>query len=174
MGKNKYVLMLLAGSFGLAVGGPQAVAVVASLLRSGATPAQATVASAEVGRWVVLSDARLRCDKRTVYRDSTTLFLATDAAGGNPFVAQFVGAVSCESAQANVNGGFVRATPRDLQRFGIEGDDSNLRLFTEALAPRYLRLALVIPSVIALIAVGLFAVGLRGVLRARRVRDLRP
>lgn len=167
MSKNVYVLLLLAGSFGLSVAVPQAVRTAATLLRAGAAPAPSAVAEAGEGRWVKLTDARLLCDKRTVYNDSTTFFLATDAAGANPFVAQFAQVVSCEAAQANVNGAFVPARPGELKRYGIESD-AGLRFFTETQAPKYLRMLLLVLGIILLVGGGFFAFGLRGVLRSRR------
>src|SRR5512140_830257 len=168
MGKNAYVLMLLAGSFGLAAAGSPTLKILATILRASATPAQVKVADAGEGRWVQLTDARLQCDKRSVYKDSTTFFLATDGGAGPPFVAQFVGSVSCETAQANVNGAFIPVPlgPNELNRYGIDAEaGATLRLFTETQAPRYLRLVLLPLGIVLLIAVGLFAVGLRGVLR---------
>jgi hypothetical protein len=171
MGKTTYVLMLAAGCFGFAAGFSPAVKLVKTILDTGSSPTPATVATAATGRWVTLSDARLRCEKRSVYKGSMTFFLATDASLANPFVAQFIGDVTCEAAQAQVSGAFIPEplTMADLTQYGIDsGGATGVRLFTPLATPKYMKLALVPFGAILLIGFGLAVFGLRGILRAKK------
>jgi hypothetical protein len=171
MGKTTYALMLAAGCFGFVSGFSPAVKLVRTIVDTGSSPAPATVATAATGRWVTLTDARLRCEKRSVYKGSMTFFLATDAALANPFVAQFIGDVACEAAQAQVSGAFIPEplTMADLTQYGIDsGGATGVRLFTPLATPKYMKLALVPLAAILLIGFGLAAFGLRGILRAKK------
>jgi hypothetical protein len=171
MGKTTYVLMLAAGCFGFVAGFSPAVKLVKTILDTGSSPTSATVATAGTSRWVTLTDARLRCEKRSVYKGSMTFFLATDASLANPFVAQFLGDVTCEAAQAQVSGVFVPEplTMADLTQYGIDaGGATGVRLFTPLATPKYMKMALVPLAAILLIGGGLAAFGLRGILRAKK------
>ncbi len=123
----------------------QTVARVASMLvRAGPAPAPATVAAAPPDTWVRLTDAVLRCDTRKVV-GGATVFLARDAGGGHPFVADFAGDVSCAAAQADVNGTFLAEAvdPAKLASAGLDvGGEKELRLLSQALRPDSLRVAL--------------------------------
>jgi hypothetical protein len=170
MSKTVYLMMLLAGCFGFAAGVSPTVKLVGTILNTGSSPYPAKVGEAPTARWVTLTDAKLRCDKRSVYKDSMTFFLATDSALGNPFVAQFIGVVTCEAAQANVSGAFIAdaLTMADLTHYGIDaGGATGVRLFTPLATPKYMKLALVPFAAILLIGGGLAAFGLRGLLRRR-------
>jgi hypothetical protein len=170
MSKTVYLMMLLAGVFGFAAGVSPTAKLVGTILSTGSSPVPAKVGDAPTGRWVTLTDAKLRCDKRSVYKDSMTFFLATDTSLGNPFVAQFIGVVTCEAAQGNVNGAFIpdALTMADLTQYGIDsGGATGVRLFTPLATPKYMKLALVPFVAILVIGGGLAAFGLRGLLRKR-------
>ncbi len=174
MGKTKYVLFALAGIIGLWAGVRPTVKLVRALAAAGNAPVPSTVAAAPVGRWVTLTDAKLRCESRAVYKDSMTFFLATDAGLANPFVAQFVGVVDCAAAGANVHGAFVPdpLTLADLASYGVDSKGAaGLRLFTPLATPKYLRPVMIPFVAILLIGGGVAFVGIRGLLRARRPRD---
>jgi hypothetical protein len=171
MGKTTYLLMALAGIFGFSAGVTPTFKLLKALSAVGSSPTPATVAQAPVGRWVTLTDAKLRCDSRTVYKDTMTFFLATDAGMANPFVAQFLGQVECGAATATVSGAFVPdpLTLADLAQYGVDAKGaSGLRLFTPLATPKYLRLALVPFVGILLIGTGIALFGLRGLLRTIR------
>ena len=171
MGKTTYALMLAAGCFGFVAAFSPTVKLVGTILRTGTSPVPSKVADAEMSRYVTLTDARLRCEKRSVYKNSMTFFLATDASLANPFVAQFLGVLTCEAAQAQVSGAFLPEplTMADLTQYGIDaGGATNVRLFTPLATPKYMRMALVPLAAILLIGGGLAAYGLRGILRARK------
>jgi len=171
MGKSVYALMLAAGCFGFAAGFSPTVKLLGTISSTGSSPVPATVADAGTGRWVTLTDARLRCDKRSVYKDSMTFFLATDASLASSFVAQFIGVVTCEAAQQQISGAFIPEplTLADLTHYGVDaGGATGVRLFTQLATPKYLKMALVPFAAILLIGGGLAAFGLRGLLRARK------
>lgn len=170
MGKTTYLLMTLAGVFGFSAGVSPTLKLLSTLSRVGSAPVPATVAEAPVGRWVTLTDAKLRCETRAVYKDAMTFFLATDAGLANPFVAQFVGKVECDPAGRAVAGAFVPdpLTLADLAQYGVDAKGATgLRLFTPLATPRYLRLAMVPFAAILVIGAGLAIWGFRGLLRAR-------
>lgn len=169
MGRTTHFLMTIAGLLGFAAGVSPTANVLSALWRAGSSPVPSTVAEAPEGRWVTLTDATLRCESRAVHRDATTFFLATDAGPGRPFVAQFVGAVSCEAAASRISGAFVpdRLTLADLAQYGLDAEGaSGLRLFTPLATPQYLRMALVPLGAVLLIGGGIAAFGLRGLLRS--------
>ncbi len=171
MGKTTYLLMAIAGIFGFSAGVTPMVKLLRALAAAGSAPVASTVAAAPTGRWVKLTDAKLRCESRAVYKDSMTFFLATDAGLANPFVAQFVGKPSCEEAAANVHGAFIpdALTLADLAQYGVDAKGATgLRLFTPLATPKYLRLATVPFLAILAIGGGIAFFGLRGLLRARR------
>lgn len=172
MGRTTYLLMAVAGVLGLAAGISPTAKLASALASAGSAPVPSTVAEAPVGRWVTLTDARLRCDSRAVYRDSMTFFLATDAGLANPFVAQFVGVLSCEAAGTRISGAFVPdpLTLADLASYGLDSKGATgLRLFTPLATPKYLRMALLPFAALLLIGAGMAAYGLRGLLRAGRM-----
>jgi hypothetical protein len=169
MGKLTYLFMSIAGLFGVVSAVPPTWEIARTMAQVGSAPVPATVAAAPVGRWVQLTDAKLRCESRAVYKDRMTFFLATDAGTANPFVAQFDGKVACEAAQASITGSFVKdpLTLADLAQFGLDAKGATgLRLFTQLATPKYLRLALVPFVAILLIGVAMAFYGLRGLLRA--------
>lgn len=171
MGKTTYLLMSIAGVLGFAAAISPTAKLASALWTAGSAPIPATIAEAPTGRWVTLTDARLRCDSRAVYRDSMTFFVATDARLANPFVAQFVGALSCETAQGQVSGAFVAdpLTLADLASYGVDSRGATgLRLFTPLATPKYLRMALVPFVAMLVIGGGIAVAGLRGLLRAGR------
>jgi len=171
VGKITSLLMLMAGLFGLAAGISPMARLVTAIRTAGSEPVPAKVAEAPVGKWVTLTDARLQCETRAVYKDSLTFFLATDAAGADPFVAQFVGVVSCEVASPSVSGAFIPdpLTLADLAQYGVDAKGATgLRLFSPLATPKYLRMALVPFAAILLLGGGIAAYGLRGYLRASR------
>jgi hypothetical protein len=171
MGKTTYLLMTLAGIFGFSSGVTPTVKLLRAMASVGSSPTPATVAQAPVGRWVTLTDAKLRCESRTVYKDTMTFFLATGAGTATPFVAQFLGKVECDAAASAVSGAFVPdpLTLADLAQYGIDAKGgSGLRLFTPLATPKYLRLAMVPFAGILLIGAGIAAFGLRGLIRTIR------
>jgi hypothetical protein len=171
MSKVTYLLMMLAGIFGFSAGVTPTVKLVKALTASGSAPVPATVAIAPAGKWVTLTDARLRCETRAVYKDSMTFFLATDAGTANPFLAQFVGVVACDAASANVHGAFIPEplTLADLAQYGVDAKGATgLRLFTPLATPKYLRPAMIPFAAILVIGAAIAAFGLRGLLRARK------
>jgi len=171
MGKTTYLLMALAGVFGFSAGITPTVKLVRAMVTAGSAPVPATVATAPTGKWVTLADAKLRCDSRAVYKDSMTFFLATDAGLANPFVAQFVGKLSCEEAAANVHGAFIPdlLTLADLAQYGVDAKGATgLRLFTPLATPKYLKMAMVPFIAILAIGGGIAFFGFRGLLRVRR------
>jgi hypothetical protein len=171
MGKTTYLLMTLAGLFGFAAGVSPTARLVTAMRTAGDSPVPAKVAEAPVGRWVTLTDAKLRCETRAVYKDSMTFYLATDQGLANPFVAQFVGVVSCDTASPSVSGAFIPdpLTLADLAQYGVDARGATgLRLFTPLATPKYLRMALVPFVGFLLIGGGITAYGLRGLLRSRR------
>lgn len=171
MGKTTYLLMAVAGIFGFSAGVSPTAKLVNAWMTAGSSPVPAKVAEAPVGRWVTLTDAKLRCESRAVYKDSMTFFIATDAGLANPFVAQFVGVVDCDAAAKDVHGAFVpdALTLADLAQYGVDAKGATgLKLFTPLATPKYLRLALVPFVGILLIGGGIAAFGFRGLLRARR------
>ncbi len=169
MGKTTYLLMTLAGLFGISAGVSPVFRAVGMLGKLGSTPLQSTVAAAPQGRWVTLTDAKLRCESLTVYKDQVTFFLATDAGLANPFLAQFIGKVTCEQASAAISGAFLpeRLTMADLAEYGVDAKGAtDVRLFAPV-NPQRLRGALVPLVGIMLIGAGIAAFGVRGLLRAR-------
>jgi hypothetical protein len=171
MGRITYLMMALAGVFGIAAVASPTVKVLATLRSVGSSPIPATVGGAAEGRWVALSDAKLRCDTRAVYKDAMTFFLATDAGLANPFVAQFVGVVTCEAASASPSGVFVpeRLDMAELAQYGLDSKGATgLRLFTPLATPKYLKLVLVPYLAMMLIGAGIILWGVRGFLRAQR------
>ena len=171
MGKFTYLFMAIAGLYGAVTAIPPTARFVSQLASVGSSPVAAKVADAPVGKWVTLSDAKLRCDTRTVYQNSTTFFLATDAGTASPFVAQFIGTPACEAAQAAVSGVFVPEpmTLADLAQYGIDSKGATaLRLFTPIATPKFLRIRLVPSALIMLIGLGMAVFGVRGLLRLRR------
>ena len=171
MRKTTYLLVALAGIFGFSSGVTPTVKLLKAMAKVGSSPTPTTVAQAPVGRWVTLTDAKLQCDTRAVYKDTMTFFLATDAGMANPFVAQFLGQVECGAAAAAVSGAFVPdpLTLADLAQYGVDAKGaSGLRLFTPLATPKYLRLAMIPFAAILLIGAGIAWFGLRGLLRAIR------
>jgi hypothetical protein len=168
MNKLVHAMLMAAGCFGFAAGVSPAVKLGRTLLSTGTSPVESTVANAGTSRWVTLTDARLRCEKRAVYKDAMTFFLASDASLANPFVAQFLGVVTCEAAQAKISGAFVPEpmTLADLGHYGIDsGGATGLRLFTPLATPKYLRLAVLPFVAIMLLGAAIALFGLRGLLR---------
>jgi hypothetical protein len=171
MGKTVYMLMVAAGCFGFAAGISPTVKLAGTILRTGMSPVPSKVAETEMSRYVTLTDARLRCEKRSVYKNSMTFFLATDASLANPFVAQFIGVLTCEAAQQQISGAFLPdpLTLADLTQYGIDaGGATNVRLFTPLATPKYMALALIPLAAILLIGAGVAVYGLRGFLRGRK------
>ena len=168
MNKFTYLVMAVAGVIGFTAGLPATVKLVRTIARTDSAPVASTVAAAGTGRWVTLTDAKLRCETRAVYKEAMTFFVATDAALANTFVAQFVGVLSCEAAQGSVSGVFVpeTLTLADLGQWGIDAKGATgLRLLSPLATPRYLRLAVVPFALILLIGAFVTAFGLRGLLR---------
>jgi hypothetical protein len=171
MGKFTYLLMAAAGVIGFAAGLSPTAKLASALRTAGSAPIEAKVADAVVGRWVTLTDAKLRCDTRAVYKDALTFFLATDSGLANPFVAQFVGVVPCEAASAStMSGAFVPdpLTMADLAQYGLDAKGAAaLKLFTPLATPKYLRMALLPFVAMLLIGAGITGWGVRGLLRAK-------
>ncbi|HSM91761.1 MAG TPA: hypothetical protein VLT47_02680 [Anaeromyxobacteraceae bacterium] len=168
MGKLTYVLLALAGVFGISAVLVPTFRVVAMLGKVGASPVPATVAGAAPGRWVTLTDAELRCDTRAV-KGKTTFFMASPRGGTEPFVAQFEGEVTCEAASASPSGVFLadRLTMADLVQFGLDTHGADRpRLFSALATPKYLRMVLVPYLAMLLIGVAITFWGTRGFLRA--------
>ena len=171
VGKFTYLLMALTGLIGFTAGLSPTTKLASALLSAGSSPVEARVGDAVAGRWVTLTDAKLRCDTRAVYKDALTFFLATDAGLGNPFVAQFVGVVDCGAASASrPSGAFIpeTLTMADLAQYGLDAKGATaLRLFTPLATPKYLRLALLPFAAMLLIGAGIAGWGVRGLLRAK-------
>jgi hypothetical protein len=173
MGRLTFLLMAAAGIFGIASGITPTAKLVRAMVAAGSAPVPARVAEAEVGKWVTLTDVKLQCDTRAVYRDSLTFFLATDEGRASPFVAQFLGDVSCDVAAKSVSGAFIPdpLTLADLAHYGVDSKGATgLRLFTALATPKYLRMALVPYVAIMLIGVAMTAWALRGLRRLREPR----
>jgi hypothetical protein len=171
MGKTAYLLLAMAGVFGFSAGVTPMAKILRAISAAGSSPVPSTVATAPAGRWVTLTDAKLRCESRAVYKDSMTFFLATDAGLAAPFLAQFVGVVACDAAAANIHGAFIPdpLTMADLAHYGVDAKGAaSLRLFTPLATPKYLRMALVPSGAILLIGAGIAFFGFRGLLRARK------
>jgi hypothetical protein len=169
-----HLVMVLAGLFGVAAAAPSVARLVTTIRSAGSTPVPARVAVAADGRLVTLTDARLQCETRTVYRDSMTFFHASDPAGGVPFIAQVLGAVTCEAASTALTGAFVKdpPTPAELRRWGVEvRDGSAIRFFTPLAMPKYLWPALLLYVAILLVGGMLAAIGIRGLVRAMRAAN---
>jgi hypothetical protein len=168
MGKFSYLLMTAAGVMAVSAGLPPTTKLARTLLATSSASVPSTVAAAADGRWVTLTDAKLRCETRAVHKEAMTFFLATDTALANPFVAQYVGVVGCEAAQQKVEGVFVPGTLTlaDLGQWGIDAKGATgLRLITPVATPRYLRAAIVPFALILLVGALVAGYGLRGLLR---------
>ncbi|WP_242343971.1 hypothetical protein [Anaeromyxobacter terrae] len=168
MGKLASTLLVAAGAIWTLGTGWLAANIGLALSRAAAAPLVVKVAEAPAERWVRLEDAEPRCDTRAVSK-SYTFFLAAPRGGGAPFVVQRVGDVPCEAGA--LEGGFVPGTfTRDFlqKRFGVNlPTDGEVRIFTEALSPGYLKAAL--GRMLLFLAMGflVFIVGLRAMRRAR-------
>jgi hypothetical protein len=130
-------LVLVAGVLGVVLVAQSGIPLALYLARQPASPAPVKVASAPDGAWIRLEDARLRCDSR-VAKESFTLFLAEDAGGAHPFVAQFDGVVSCEeAANRGWSGAFMQRAPAPaLRKLGISPPgEGEVPFFTEAGRP---------------------------------------
>ena len=141
------------------------------IVRSGAAPRATTVAAAPPDTWVRLTDAALRCDTRRTFEGRTTAFLAHDTAGAHPFVASFVGDLTCAQAQADVNGVFMPGTadPARLARVGLDvGGSKDYRFMSQALRPAAMKVALARGVALLLAAALLVVAGVAIVRRTRR------
>ena len=168
MGKFSYLLMTAAGVIAFSAGLTPTFRLARTLSETGSAPVTSTVAAAGTGRWVTLTDAKLRCETRAVYKEAMTFFLATDAALANPFVAQFVGVVPCEAAQGAVAGVFLPGslTLAELGQWGIDSKGATgLRLLSPIATPKYLKAAIVPFALILLVGALVAGFGLRGLLR---------
>ncbi len=147
----------------------------AAYLRTGPAPVVTKVAGAPAERWIRLEDAHLRCDTR-VFRNGFTYFAGEGPQGADPFVAQLSGDRPCEGAALDggfLPGSFTRAWVK--QRFGLDvPGQGDVRLFTEALAPRFLKGVLFRTVAWFLLGVAVLAVSLRSLRRAQRGGGSRP
>jgi hypothetical protein len=170
MGKLASGLLILAGAvwtIGMAWVTSNALS---AYVHAGDAPAVVKVADAPERRWVKLEDARVRCDTRKV-QGGFTYFLA-EAPQGEPFLAQLSGDVPCESAQ--LDGGFIpgRFTRDWLKgKLGLELPiEHDVRLFTETLAPRFLKGVLFRTVAFLIAGLAVLAIGVRSLRRAARPR----
>lgn len=170
MGKLASGLLVFAGAI-WAIGMAWVAAnALSAYLRAGDAPAVLKVAEAPEQRWVKLEDARLRCDTRKV-QGGFTYFLA-EAPQGEPFLVQLGGDVPCDGAE--LDGGFIPGRfTRDWlkQKLGLDLPvDHDVRFFTQALAPRYLKGVLF--RTVAFLTAGLavLAIGIRSLRRATRAQ----
>ncbi len=168
------ILLIVIGALGLFTTSSVVFQTASILLHAGSAPKEATVATAAPQAWVRLDDAVLRCDTRQVVHGSgdaaNTVFLAADRAGANPFVAHFLGDVSCEQAQKDVNGVFLpgTATPESLQRVGVDTRGAtHHRLFTQALRPTAARSILLRTLVWVALSLLMIFLGLRQLRKLR-------
>lgn len=171
MKRMVHVVMVMAGFFGIAAAAPSVARLVTTIRSVGSTPVPARVAEAADGRLATLTDARLQCETRTVYRDSMTFFHASDPSGATPFIAAVVGAVTCEAASTALTGAFVKdpPTPAELRKWGVDPRGATeIRFFTPLAMPRYLWPALLLYAAILLVGGVLAAIGVRGLVRAMR------
>ncbi|HET6412081.1 MAG TPA: hypothetical protein VFG53_08475 [Anaeromyxobacter sp.] len=116
------------------------------LLSTPDEPVTTAVAGAPERRWVKLEDAVLDCSSRQV-RQLETLVLANDRSGTRPFVVELVGSGThvCERrARGTLEGAFVGPSSVVFrhERDVFLPSGSNLPVFSERKAPRFLRRAL--------------------------------
>lgn len=169
MGKLASTLLVAAGVVWTLGMGWLAMNIGVALSRSGDAPIVVKAgADAPPERWLRLEGVEPRCDTRAVSK-SYTFFLAAPAGGGEPFVVQRAGDVPCEAGP--LEGGFIPGTyTRDFlqKRFGVRFDgEGELRVFTEAISPRYLKTSLARALVFLAIGFLVFVLGLRAMKRAR-------
>ena len=168
MGKLASGLLIVAGAIWALGMAWVASNTLSAYLRAGDAPAVVKVADAPEKRWVKLEDARVRCDTRKV-QGGFTYFVA-EAPQAEPFVAQLSGEVPCDGAQ--LDGGFIpgRFTREWLkQKIGIDVPvDRDVRFFTQALAPRFLKGVLFRTVGFLVAGLAVLAIGIRSLRRAGR------
>ncbi len=168
MGKLASTLLVAAGAVWTLGTAWFAANIGIALSRTADAPLAARAADAPGERWVRLEDVEPRCDTRATSRNYT-FFLAAPKGGGAQFVVQRVGDVPCQAGP--LEGGFAPGTyTRDFlqKRFGVSlPGEGEVRIFTEALSPGYLKAAL--GRMLLFLAMGflVFVVGLRAMKRAR-------
>jgi hypothetical protein len=171
MGKLASTLLVAAGAIWTLGMGWLAANIGVALSHAGDAPLAVSAAEAPAERWLRLEDAEPRCDTRTVSK-SYTFFLAAPKSGGAPFVVQRAGDVPCEAGP--LEGGFIPGTyTRDFlrKRFGVSfAGEGELRVFTEAMSPRYLKSSLTRALVFLAMGFLVFVLGLRAMKRARSAR----
>jgi hypothetical protein len=172
MGKLASTLLVAAGAVWTLGMGWLATNIVVALSRSGDAPiAVKGGADAPAERWLRLEHVEPRCDTRAVSK-SYTFFLAAPNGGGEPFVVQRAGDVPCEAGP--LEGGFIPGMyTRDFlqKRFGVRFEgEGELRVFTEAMSPRYLKASLARALVFLAVGFLVFVLGLRAMKRARAPR----
>jgi hypothetical protein len=169
MGKLGSRLLVLAGALWTLGMGWVVVNAGGAYFRAGDAPVPAKVADAPQERWIQLEDAKPHCETRTVQR-GFTYFLADAPQGGAPFVVQLSGDVPCEGAA--IDGGFIPgrfSRPWLKEKLGLElPGEGELRFFTQALSPRYLRGVLVKTVAFLVAGLAVLAIGIRSLRRAGR------
>jgi hypothetical protein len=170
MGKLASGLLVFAGGIWTIGMAWVAANALSAYMRAGDAPAVVKVADAPEKRWVKLEDARVRCDTRKV-QGGFTYFVA-DAPQAEPFLAQLSGDVPCDAAQ--LDGGFIpgRFTKDWLKgKIGVDLPiERDVRLFTTALAPAYLKGVLFRTIAFLIVGLAVLAIGIRSLRRASRPR----
>lgn len=132
------------------------------LLNSGEAPLHAPVAGAPAKKWLVLEDAKVRCETRSRVSGGT-YFQASALDGSEPFILHVLDDVPCEAVK--FEGGFLpeQYEPKEWKkRLGMDPPPgvSSFRVFSQILEPRILwRGVATAGAFLALGALMLFAAG---------------